>query len=441
MIQRRVDWLLARMRDRGAGLTSAEMDEHLAPRASGPDLEGLRSGFATWGDRVGEPMTVASLEVDDQVATVALIGERERRWELVCRIEEAASSRIAEYRLERALPEGVEIRDAEPADASALAELYRSVPMVAGDLHVTIDLGDDYFVSTRLMPERRTLIATDHGRAVGLYTGTRFPAMLNGRDCTVILGCHTRIDAGKAGGGVWSRMNRVLVDHFSDGDGFDAAMAFVLTGNAAASRLTTAGAWPAGPVRAVIPCDAFVGGGDGGGDQALRSSARRATLADAAEIVEILNEAHAGRELFRPHTTASLTARLERAPDLYGWSHLWVDQAGAVIGVGGHRNVRVTTSPEGGESRSVRAIVYDYGYRLGDESSVSAFLALLAAAARAAAADGATHLSIFTSEPAPQYGLLTELAESLEHYDLLVPPVPPDADAERRGVYVDQTVF
>src|SRR3954447_6809008 len=98
MIERRVDWLLARMRDRGAGLTPAEMGEHLAPREGGPDLEGLRSGFGTWGDRVGEPMAVASFAVEhDHVATVILVGERERRWELVCRIEEAAPARLVEY--------------------------------------------------------------------------------------------------------------------------------------------------------------------------------------------------------------------------------------------------------------------------------------------------------------------------------------------------------
>ena len=432
-IERRMAWLLERIGDRGAGLTAEGIDEHLLPR-DGRDLEGLRSGFATWADRIGQPTTVLDRVVRDDrtAASIVLQGERERRWELSCRLEASEPSRVASYGLERSLPEGVEIRDATPADGAALADLYRSIPMVAGDLQVTIDIGDDYFVSTRLMPESRTLVATDQGRPIGLYTGTRFPSMLNGRECTVILGCHTRIGAGKAGGGVWSRMNRQLIDAFSDG--YDAAMAFVLTGNAAASRLTTAGAWPAGPVRTVIPCDAF--GHDAAGGRA--PVGRPATRDDAEEIAEVLNETHAGRELFLPYTASTLAARVERAPELYGWHHVWVAD-GAVVGIGEHFHRRVTTSPTGAR-RSVRAIVFDYGYRA-DDAGEEAFLRLLGARSRAVAADGATDLSIFTSEPAPAYPVLSRLAESLEQYDLLVPPVAPDADAERRGVYVDQAVF
>jgi hypothetical protein len=430
----RMDWVLERIADRGAGLTDEQLDEHLMPR-EGRELEGMRAAFATWADRVGAPMTVVERNLpqgaDAATGSVVLQGERDRRWELSCRLDAAEPRRIAWYNLERSLPEGVEIRVAEPGDAAALAELYRSVPMVAGDLHVSIDIGDDYFLSTRLMPESHTLIATDHGRPIGLYTGTRFPSMLNGRACKVILGCHTRIDAGKAGGGVWSRMNRQLIDHFEND--YDAAMAFVLTGNTAASRLTTSGAWPAGPVRAVIPCRAFAA------DDPRPSSARPATPDDAARIADVLNETHTGRELFLPYTAASITERVERAPDLYGWGDVWIAADDAVVGIGTHFHHRVTTSPTD-ERHSTRAIVYDYGFR-GGERGEAEFLALLGARARAVAAEGATHLSVFTCEPAPAYPLLADVAETLELYDLLVPPVPPDADADRRGVYVDPAVF
>jgi hypothetical protein len=438
-IEVRMDWVLERIADRGAGLTDEQLHEHLMPR-EGRELDGMKAAFATWADRVGAPMTVVERHLpqsgdDDSTGSVVLQCERERRWELSCRLDAAEPRRIAWYNLERSLPEGVEIRVAGPADSAALAELYRSVPMVAGDLEVTIDIGDDYFLSTRLMPESHTLIATDHGRPVGLYTGTRFPSMLNGRRCKVILGCHTRIDAGKAGGGVWSRMNRQLIDHFAND--YDAAMAFVLTGNAAASRLTTAGAWPAGPVRAVIPCTAF------SADDRRASSARSATPEDASRIAEVLNETHMGRELFLPYTAASISERLERAPDLYGWTDVWIaaddDEAVAVVGVGTHFHHRVTKSPAD-ERRSTRAIVYDYGFR-GGHRGEALFLALLGARARALAAEGASHLSAFTSERAPLYPVLAGLAESLEQYDLLVPPVPPDDDADGRGVYVDPTVF
>ena len=435
VMERRLAWVVARIADRGVDLTEEELDEHLMPR-EGRELEFMKSAFGTWADRVGHPMTVVARHVPagaeaGSTGVFVLEGDRQRRWELSCRLDETEPHRISWYNLERSLPDGVEIRVATAADSGALADLYRSVPMVAGDLQVTIDIGDDYFVATRLMPESRTLIATDHGRPIGLYTGTRFAAMLNGRACKVILGCHTRIDAAKAGGGVWSRMNRQLIDHFAND--FDAAMAFVLTGNAAASRLTTAGAWPAGPVRAVIPC-ASLAEKDG-----TDLEVRRATPADAARIAEILNATHEGRELFLPYTAESLTTRLERASDLYGWDGVWI-AGDAVVGIGEHVHRRVTTSPRG-EERSTRAIVYDYGFRVGDDGGEAAFLTLLASRSRALAARGVSHLSVFTSEPAPAYPLLAGLAESLEQYDLLVPPVPPDDAADRRGVYVDPAVF
>jgi hypothetical protein len=280
---------------------------------------------------------------------------------------------------------------------------------------------------TRLMPESRTLIATDHGQPVGLYTGTRFPSTLNSREVTVILGCHTRIGAGKAGGGLWSRMNRLLVDHFAE-DGFDVALVYVLTGNAAASRLTTVGAWPSGPVRAVVPCVAH---------RSAPAVARRATTDDADEVSSILNAMHTGHDLFLPYTEATLRARLERAPDVYDWDDIWIGD-GAVLGVGRHLHRRVTKSATDGPVESVRAIAYDYGFLAGHESD---FIDLISARGDALAAAGATHLGVFTCEPAAAFSVLTELAESLERYDLLVPNAVPDDAASARGVYVDPSVF
>ena len=299
--------------------------------------------------------------------------------------------------------------------------------MVAGDLAVTIDVGDDYFVMTRLMPECRTLIATDHGQPVGLYTGTRFPTTLNSREVKVILGCHTRISAGKAGGGLWSRMNRLLVDHFAE-DGFDVALVHVLTGNSAASRLSTVGAWPSGPMRAVVPCVAR---------RDAPTAWRRATADDADEVVAILNETHTGHALFLPYTAATLRARLERAPSVYGWEDVWIGD-GAILGVGRHLHRRATTSPADGPVTSVRAVAYDYGFLPCHES---ALLDLISARGDALANAGATHLGIFTCEPAAAFPVLAGLAASLESYDLLVPNADPDDHAPTRGVYVDATVF
>lgn len=416
-------WVVGHIATAGEGVPLAEIEANMTPEG-GRSPEDHKGFFASWAQYVGLPFVVDEEVIDGSGTLHCFItNERGRRWDLVIELEAEGERRIRNLRLERRLADGVEIRDATAEDGRALAALYAATPMQAGDLRVTIDPGDDYFVMTRLMEHSRTLVALEHGQPIGLYTGTLYEATVQGNDVVIALGCHTRIADGKAGGGVWSNMNTRMIDGF-DGR-FNVALAFVLSGNTAASRLTSAGAWPAVPVRAVIPCD-----------PEAPAAGRAATPGDASTIAEILNATHGGHDLYRRLTAADVARRLERAPDLYGWSDVWLLD-GAVVGIGRTSHKRTTETPAGTEF-SVRALVYDYGALPGAEDALAA---LLAARGADAARRGATHLSVFTCEAARLYTPLVAAAAITETYDLLVPNVEPDDEAPTRGVFVDQIHF
>lgn len=149
-----------------------------------------------------------------------------------------------------------------------------------------------------------------------------------------------------------------------------------------------------------------------------------------------LNAYHEGEELYRPYTVESFTARLARAPDLYGWDNVLVGD-GAVLGVW-HAGQRRTRREGENETLSVRSLVLDYGFL---PATRSEFERLLVTAAGAARERGHTHLNVFTSDPSRGSGVLRALSDGIETYELLTPELAEPARATERGVYVDQVYF
>ena len=422
-LRERGDWFVAQVRAQGESASIGGLEAHV-PVGGERTVEWYRGVFQWWSQNLGTAFTVDDVEeTGDSELRWQLTGSNGRRWIARFALEPDEPWRLAVFCLERRLPDGVEVRDAVAGDGPAIVELYRSTPMQAGDLRVTIDPGEDYFALTRLMEESQTLVATDPDGVIGVYCATRYAGRLNGADVSILLGCHSRMAAGKAGGGVWSNMNRTLIDRFEGR--FDVPLAFVLVGNVAASRLTSAGAWPAHPVRAVVRCTADA-----------PSFGRPATPDDNDEVVAVLNATHHQQDLFRPYTAVSLAARLERAPDLYGWDDLWLGD-GAVVGVGRTLQGRITEGPDG-RTESIRALVLDHGFLPGRDD---AYRALLAACGGDAARRGASRLSVFTTEPARTYPALRAVADAMEAYDVLIPGQTPEDDAADRGLYVDQVHF
>jgi hypothetical protein len=185
--------------------------------------------------------------------------------------------------------------------------------------------------------------------------------------------------------------------------------------NADAERIRGPGTWNARVFRAVIDC-AVVRGGDHG---------RPVTPADAPAVIDILNRGHAGEELYVPSTTASLTARFERAADLSTWKHVRIGD-GAVLGVW-PADFDVVID-DGTPVRTTRSVALDHGYVAGAEDE---FEQLLRSYCRELLALGHDEVTIMTSEGARGYELIRRLAHRMDPFAFNIDVPEPPGTTER----------
>ena len=437
----RVRWLLDQVR-------RFEPDDASLP----PDHEAhLRSddplGFFQWlsSQIRGFELESAVAGDDDHTATVRVACPNGRSWVLQVRTEPDEPHRIDWVNLDRALLEGMAMRPATPEDAAGIREVCCNAPIVLRDDTMSIDPGPSYFDAIRLMEFGATVLVVTHwDRIVAVHCGTFYPIVYGGERQWMSQILHSRVLPEYSGLGLWSVMNRRLVNNANErrreasdaGDPvFQNGCAYFSVENDATRRLNGAQAtWSFQPYRVVLDAATLASGADS-------PPVRPATPEDADRIVELLNATHEGVELFVPYTPDSLTARLERAPDVYGWNDLLLtDRAVAGTWMAGrtHTRRRKDAPPDDEGVRSVRALVLDYGFAAGAEDEL---VALLAVVARRALDAGMTHLSVFTSDAAPGSSVLRELATEIEPYELATPYTPEPEGAAARGLYVDQIYF
>jgi hypothetical protein len=205
----------------------------------------------------------------------------------------------------------------------------------------------------------------------------------------------------------------------------DAPYGYVAVENTTAGRLHGPDRWKLKALRGVLSCDSLAG----------PSIGRPATPADAGRIVEILNDCHRDEEMYRPYTIESLTARLERAPELYSWGRVWMTER-AVVGVW-PAGLKVTREEDGRRSETVRASALDHGYLPGAEDD---FESLVRAWCGWLAERGTSELALYTSEGSPNYRVVKSLASQIDMYDFRMGVPEPDGAAQR-GLYVDAVYF
>src|SRR5437763_3619387 len=142
--------------------------------------------------------------------------------------------------------------------------------------------------------------------------------------------------------------------------------------------------WPLPVQRVELDCAALAGPPAG----------RAARPADAGEIVRRLNAFHDAEERFVPYTEASFAARVERAPDLYGWDNVWLTD-GAVVGVWpAGTAMKTVTETRGARTVTIPGVTLDYAFAPGAEADLEA---LLRAWCGWLAPRGMDTLAIFTS--------------------------------------------
>lgn len=425
------------VRRRGVDLTLEEVTRAHHELSDQFGFDRYRDGFGWVADQLGDPFAVESIEAADPLhLSAVLVAPTGRRWEWVATVAPEPPHAITNHGLRRALPPGVTVRPARPADAAALRDVARRAPIRLTDATIAIDPGDDYFAACRLMGDTAiTFVATHDEVPIGIHCGVSFPVRLQGTDGTCCLIAHSRLLPEHSGGGIWGRLNDAVFTHFQGLGGWQVPLGYVRPDNAAAQRLGGAEArWSTRPFRAVINgAEARVD--DAGAPDPC--GARPATEADAAHIVEILNSFHGNEEFFVPYTQERLERRLTRAPELYSWADLTITER-AVVGVWASGD-RHTYVPDDGEPRvTVRAVVLDYGCLPGAEDEL---ISLLRRRGTTLLDQGITHLGVFTSPASPASAPLRAVAEFVEEYDLMPPGIPEPPTVAAHGVYVDPVYF
>lgn len=418
---RQAVWFLHHTFTRGAELTVEEIVEHMGLPHKGWRPEGSLQRFREDQAPLGIRKTE---EHSDYQFTAWLADETDARPVVMTLwVDKQPPHKIVDLWWVRDVGDTVVIREARPEDGHELRQLEVRSPLRIGDATIVYDRGDDFFAFARLMEETTNLVAEEHGEILALECAAMHTIEIAGQRYRAMLIHHLRIPQENQKRGLYSPLNGRCFQTYRER--MEVPYAYVAIDNASAGRLHGPEIWNHKPMRAVLRCAELAG----------LAAGRAATADDAPRIVEMLNTCHEGEATFLPYTVESLTARLERAPDLYTWGNVWMTD-NAAVGVW-PSDLRITRTEADVTTENVRAAVLDHGFLPGAEDE---FESLLRAWCGWLAERGTTELAIYTSEGARNYNVVTKLAAQIDMYNLRMDAPEPD-DMPKRGLYVDPVYF
>ncbi|HXX49251.1 MAG TPA: hypothetical protein VEN47_13555, partial [Myxococcota bacterium] len=343
-----------------------------------------------WSQRIGAfEVSEASCDAEG-VLELGLLDDKGRPWKLRCRIGREPPYLLEFYSAAKPLPRGLQIRLATEADAPALADLERACPIELDDgSRVTMVRGRAVFEQLRMMPAwARLWLVEDSGTVIACDANAVHPTSIAGRPVQLVYRFHTRVLPSHQRLG----LNEALVawtgeERFRAGIRPDGFYVYIDPRNQVIRDWSPSAPWKVRPFRALLRCDAIAGPETG----------RPATSADAPRIVALLNSAHGREELFTPHDTDGVAARLARLPARYGFAQLWLTE-NAVVGVWEDEEERILERA-GSREQSRRATVLDWGFA--SPGGVASLEALVRGWCARLAARGVSHLSLFASNSSP----------------------------------------
>jgi hypothetical protein len=424
-------WYLARMLAKGEGASTRDSERYtpeVARRFAQHDTdENERAEWAAFAAQMGEILKI-ELEAHSDFSLVARVHTgKNQRWRLKLEVESERDHRISRLDWERQFEFKLEVRDATPADAAILADIERRCPIVLGDTKVYFERGTDYFAFARLMEEYVIGIASVDGIPAAVTCGAKHRVRIGGVDHPIVTVIHLRVLPDHQRKGLWGAANRVL-DRFDDNT--DGSNAYISVNNAGMQHgfINTPSKWNISVLKMQLSAAKRAGAAAG----------RPATHADAATIVAMLNTFHARDEMYVPYTVDSLTARLERAPELYSWGNIRMTPR-AIVGVWpAGESLCVVTEKDGKTTRSRRGVVLDYAFLPGGEEE---FLSLLRGSCASLRDRSIDALSIFSSQTSPGVDVIRSLADAVEEYNMWTPGLAVPSAADKRGLYVDPIYF
>jgi hypothetical protein len=341
--------------------------------------------------------------------------------------EPQAPHRNTQLQIERRHAFELGFREATADDAAILADIERRCPIVMGDVSVHFDRGDDYMAATRLMEDCGIGLASVDGVPAAVSCGALHVVRIGGELKNLLTVSHLRVLPEHQRKGLWGEANKILAKYRGRSDGSNA---YISVDNLGMQHgfANTPNKWGQTIDRVSLDCAALAGPAAG----------RPATPADVDRIVARLNAFHDAEEMFVPYTAESFTARLQRAPDLYGWDRVWLTDR-AVLGVWGHGNaLRAVTITAGVRSVSISGVVLDYAFEPGAEAE---FESLIRAWCGRLIGEAIDSLLIYTSPASPGSDLIKSLARDVGGFFMWTPGIAIPEGAESRGLYVDAVYF
>jgi hypothetical protein len=424
-------WTTLRARD-GDGVSASDWDHYgLAMRQrfnAEPTAEALAEIFRNEGVRFGEIVEL-KLESASDLAIVALARtSKERSWTISLTVEPEAPHRIDTFRFERRHDFKLEVREAAgPGDALIVADIERRCPIVMGDTSVWFDRGADYFAFSRLLEDCTVGLASVDGVPAAISCGAERVVRVGGELKRMIVVSHLRVLPEHQRKGLWGAANSALGKYW---DHVDGSQAYIAVDNAGMQHgfAGTPDKWDQIVQRVELDCAALAGPMTG----------RTATPADAGEIAARLNAFHDAEEMFVPYTAESFAARVQRAPDLYGWDKIRMTD-GALVGVWpAGAALRSVTETSGVQTVTTPAVVMDYAFAPAAEAELEA---LLRAWCGALAPVGIDTLVVYTSPASPGTRLINGLGRATGEFFTWTPGIKVPAGAGQRGLYTDAAYF
>jgi GNAT superfamily N-acetyltransferase len=353
-------WATMQARD-GEGVTLADWDRYgpamLKRLAGEPTAEFLADIFRSDGARMGAFVEL-SIEQAADLAIVALARtSKDRKLKISLTVEPEPPHRIDQFRFERQHDFKLEVREAGPDDALIVADIERRCPIVMGDTSVWFDRGAEYFAFSRLLEDCTVGLASVDGVPAAVSCGAERVIRVGGELKRLYVVSHLRVLPEHQRKGLWGAANSALSKYWDRVDGSQAYIAVANLGMQHGFQ-GTPDKWGQIVQRVELDCAGLAGPMTG----------RPATAADAGEIAARLNAFHGPEEMFVPYDAQSFAARVERAPDLYGWDKVWLTD-GALVGVWPAGDaLRNVIEIAGVQSVSVPAVAMDYAFAPGAEA-------------------------------------------------------------------------
>jgi len=430
-VGRQLGWWLTMLARAGEGALSSDWARFAAPLLSRfrPErtAEALRETLRNDAERMGEVTEQAVESSSDLALTLVVRAGKDRKWALKVAVSPEPPHPMTTFDIERRHDFALGFREAGPEDALVLADLESRCPIVMGETSIHFERGERYYDPMRLMEDASIGLASVDGVPAAVSCGAEHVARIGGALKKMVTVSHLRVLPEHQRKGLWGAANKVLDKYW---DHVDGSQAYISVDNLAMQHgfTNTPNKWPQIVQRVLLDCAALAGPPAG----------RPASADDADLIARRLNAFHGDEELFVPYTAQSLAARIERAPDLYGWDKVRLtDKALVAVWPAGNA-MRLVTETGGARSVSVSAVTLDYAFEPAGEA---AFEGLLRGWCGELAPAGMDTLAIFTSPGSRGTELLGRLARTVEGYFMWTPGIEVPEGAATRGLYTDAVYF